>query len=200
MKCKSPNNFSEQRILKAASTVLAQYGYERATIRLIAAEAGVSRGLLHYYFKSKEEILAQVIKESTKVGTAMVAAIFDLHNTPEGYAAAITSLFKNALKTDPDLFYFFIEGVNLTKRSKVLKSELADSYVKWRQAFEIGFNQAREKQHITPNLPVKALAALISALIDGMALQFLSEPELIHDDFIWESFEACVAHLLGSRN
>jgi AcrR family transcriptional regulator len=199
MKSKSRNDFSEQRILKAASTVLAEYGYERSTIRLIAAKAGVSRGLLHYYFKSKEEMLAQVINENTKIGTAKIAEIFVHYDTPEGCAAGITGWFKDAIKTDPYLFLSFFEGVTLVRHSRVLKNVITDSYIKWKQAFEIVLKQAKENQIVISDLPVKALAALISALIDGMGLQFLSEPELVKDDLIWESFEACVVALLETR-
>lgn len=36
---------------------MAEQGYEKATVQLIAQHAGLSPGLLHYHFKSKAEIL-----------------------------------------------------------------------------------------------------------------------------------------------
>jgi AcrR family transcriptional regulator len=199
MNSKSRNDFREQRILDAAKTVLAQYGYDRATISLIAAKAGVSRGLLHYYFKNKEEMLAKVIKENTKIATRMIAEIFDHHHTPEGYARGIAGWFRNAIENDSYLFLSIYEGVVLVRQSRVLSIEIADSYIKWKQAFEIGLKHAQEKQYITPGIPVKSLAALVSALIDGMGLQFLSEPDLVKDDLIWKTFEACIVDLFGSK-
>ena len=47
-------------ILQAAGKVLMRQGYARTTIKEVAAEAGVSRGLLHYYFKNKEEMLFMI--------------------------------------------------------------------------------------------------------------------------------------------
>jgi len=44
------------RIREAAITHFADEGYERATIRAIAATAGVSPGLLRHHFGSKEEL------------------------------------------------------------------------------------------------------------------------------------------------
>jgi len=56
-----------RRILAAVRSILAQKGYAGTTINLVAAEANVSRGLLHYYFKNKEEMLATVIKENMQI-------------------------------------------------------------------------------------------------------------------------------------
>ena len=42
--------------------VLAEHGYERATIALIARQAGLAPGLIHYYFPSKREILVSLVR------------------------------------------------------------------------------------------------------------------------------------------
>jgi TetR/AcrR family transcriptional repressor of bet genes len=48
-------------IVRALQTVMARQGYEKATIQAIAAEAGLAPGLLHYHFKSKQEILVSLV-------------------------------------------------------------------------------------------------------------------------------------------
>ena len=49
------------RILNAAIKIFALKGYQYATIAEIAAEAGVSKGLVHVYFETKLDILMDVI-------------------------------------------------------------------------------------------------------------------------------------------
>ena len=44
-------------ILKAASTVIARDGYEGASVRKVAARAGVGLSGIYYYFKNKDELL-----------------------------------------------------------------------------------------------------------------------------------------------
>ncbi|BEP17843.1 TetR/AcrR family transcriptional regulator [Pyrofollis japonicus] len=51
---------TRERIIKAAMKVFAEHGYFRAPVRLIAMEAGVSKGLIFWYFRSKDEIIQQV--------------------------------------------------------------------------------------------------------------------------------------------
>ncbi len=50
-------------ILDAAARVFARRGYERATTREIAAEAGVSEGTIYTYFASKQELLTELAGE-----------------------------------------------------------------------------------------------------------------------------------------
>src|ERR1700734_4396858 len=52
---------AEARILDAASRVFVTAGYERATIRAVAAAAGVDAGLVMHYFGSKQELFRRVI-------------------------------------------------------------------------------------------------------------------------------------------
>lgn len=49
-------------ILEAAARVFAQKGYERATIREIAAAAEVAEGTIYNYFQSKREILISILE------------------------------------------------------------------------------------------------------------------------------------------
>ena len=48
---------------KAAYKVVGQKGYYDFTIKDIAREAGLSTGLVHYYFKNKEDLLLTLLKE-----------------------------------------------------------------------------------------------------------------------------------------
>jgi AcrR family transcriptional regulator len=56
----SPPN--EEAILAAAREQFAQRGYEQASIRAIAAGAGVDPALVHHYFGSKERLFAAAVR------------------------------------------------------------------------------------------------------------------------------------------
>jgi AcrR family transcriptional regulator len=52
---------TREAILDAARATFAASGYERATIRAIAADAGVDPALVHHYFGSKEDLFVAAI-------------------------------------------------------------------------------------------------------------------------------------------
>lgn len=61
-------------IMDAALEHFAREGYHNSTINIIAKHAGISKGLMYNYFKSKEELLAEIINESI----CEISAYFDL--------------------------------------------------------------------------------------------------------------------------
>ena len=51
-----------QRIIAAMRASVGTRGAAASTFDHVAREAGVSRGLLHYYFGTKERLLAEVVR------------------------------------------------------------------------------------------------------------------------------------------
>ncbi len=71
---------SEQRraeIVMALLATMAGHGYEKATIQLIAREAGLAPGLLHYHFKTKAEILLALVKTLAAMSRQRYLALAD---------------------------------------------------------------------------------------------------------------------------
>ena len=53
-----------KRVLDAATTEFAQYGFENTSIQQIAKKAEISVGSVYKYFENKEELFAMVVKEN----------------------------------------------------------------------------------------------------------------------------------------
>jgi AcrR family transcriptional regulator len=73
-----------ERIVNAAIKVFAAHGFFRAPTDLIAREAGVSKGLLFWYFRSKDELILEVARRSLPVD--VIEACLE---TQEGGAEAL---------------------------------------------------------------------------------------------------------------
>lgn len=57
----SKKDNKEQEILIAAEKMFTEKGFKGATTTLIAAEAGVTHAMLHYYYRTKEQIFLKVL-------------------------------------------------------------------------------------------------------------------------------------------
>ena len=64
-----------KRILAAAERVFAEYGYSGASISRIAAEVGLPKSNVTYYFETKEELYRQVVVDIFNVWRAAADAI-----------------------------------------------------------------------------------------------------------------------------
>src|SRR4051795_11252923 len=71
-----------QRIVAAMRESVAEVGIANSTFERVASKAGVSRGLVHYYFGTKERLLVEVVRRDTEfridtLGTALREASTD---------------------------------------------------------------------------------------------------------------------------
>jgi TetR/AcrR family transcriptional repressor of bet genes len=71
-----PSNTEERRkqIMEGLLAVMAERGYERATIQEVGRAAGLSPGLVHYHFRDKQEILLVCVEELAARARARVEA------------------------------------------------------------------------------------------------------------------------------
>jgi AcrR family transcriptional regulator len=90
---------SLDRILDAAEQEFSESGFEGAGMKAIAAHAGVSQGLLHYHFGSKERLYEEVIRaRSKKINDARRALLSRVEFTREtALPEVLAALFRPAL-------------------------------------------------------------------------------------------------------
>ncbi len=55
---------ARERIVRGAMRVFSRYGFFRAPVHLIARESGISKGLIFWYFSSKDELILEVARRS----------------------------------------------------------------------------------------------------------------------------------------
>jgi AcrR family transcriptional regulator len=83
-----------ERIVDAAIEVFAERGYEGASMRDIAAAAGISKPVLYDHFESKRELFVALMKEISGELTANTRAAMSGAGTPEErYRRAIDDFF-----------------------------------------------------------------------------------------------------------
>jgi AcrR family transcriptional regulator len=186
-----------QRILHAARTVLARNGYAATTINLVAREAGVSRGLLHYYFKNKEDMLARVIEVNMQASVDIMRDLFAGSPTAGAFAGELSTMLRNLLHSDPDFFKLFLEAWSVSRQSPTLDQRFQALYSGFRDAIGEGLEDAIPRWRQTALLPTSSAAFMLTAIIDGLGLQLVSEPGLIENDDLWAAVEKSIALLLG---
>jgi AcrR family transcriptional regulator len=166
------------RIVEAMRTSVAARGIAGSTFDQVAREAGVSRGLLHYYFGSKERLLLEVVRRECEVREARLAdSISGAGNAEEVLEALVRSLEEILGEglTGPVLFF---EILTLAQRQQEIAVELAELGRRLREAFA----GALAGKHRDGVLALKAepdiVASFLLALADGIIVRRLSEPAL----------------------
>ncbi len=68
----------KQKILDSAEVLFASHGFDATGIDLIAKTAGITKSLIYYYFKSKDEILSALFEDFINKTVAMKEKIVDV--------------------------------------------------------------------------------------------------------------------------
>jgi AcrR family transcriptional regulator len=166
------------RIVEAMRVSVARRGIAGSTFDHVARQAGVSRGLLHYYFGTKERLLVEVVRrESDLQIDRLEAGIAGAESAADVIAAMVRSL-EDVLAEAPVSAVMFFEMIGLAQRNEDIAAELA----------ELG---RRSRTHLADALWAKSKAGVLElraqpevaatflfALADGITIRRLSEPEL----------------------
>lgn len=169
-------------ILKNSLKVLAKNGYENTTIATIAAEARVSRGILHYYFSNKEDLVSKVLAFSSE--NIIQFTIKDIRGkTVEEIADNIIKDSIKSFKDYPEFFAFLFEMWCASRRSDKIKNELVKCSNKVTQSIKKVLDEAVQNGLL--NLDKKnteEMSKVLLALFNGIAFEKLMHPSKELDD------------------
>jgi len=109
---------TEKIILEAAEAEFLEKGYGNAKTVAIAKRAGVSHSMLHYYYRTKEQLFQKVFKEKVQTFAQIFAVIFE-QNTDfkETLRRMIETQFKFVAK-NPLLPMFIFREVLSNKENR----------------------------------------------------------------------------------
>lgn len=167
---KSQDNRAQ--IVAAAYRLLAEKGYELATMKEIAGAAGVAPGLIHYYFESKDHLLKEVL---TEAGERYVKEVerWCTQFTKEQLQQATFTEPKQRVMTEPEWFRLRCELFALGLRNPNFHDAVSLMLSTGRQCITRLVYQIAGDDIANP----EAIAAVLLAAFDGLALQKLTDPE-----------------------
>ena len=112
------------KILNAAIKIFADKGYQYATIAEIAKEAGISKGLIHFYFESKLDLILSVILSFLEhVNMINAKKLIDANSPVDSLKAVFETFQELLLKDEENLYWGKILNVGLPEVDKI-KSEV----------------------------------------------------------------------------
>lgn len=172
--------------MQATLEVLSKNGYENTTINEIADAAEMSRGLLHYYFKDKEDLVAQSLgfgfgpMWDSSVGSLAAA------RSSQDLADRMVSVLRKNVKENPDfsalLFEMWVSGRRSERIRRVFNDGLAEAIKRLQELLKIASALGIVK--IKPE-DIEGLIRILFALYHGLAIQLLADPSKTDDENLW---------------
>jgi AcrR family transcriptional regulator len=165
-----------RRIVEAMRLSVARRGVSGATFDHVAREAGVSRGLLHYYFGTKERLLAEVVRRDSDVRMAALETQLARASSAEDFIGFLRESLEGWVREDPELIALSYELFTLSRRNPEIAAEWADLVARARDHVA-GLLAAKQAEGVLRLSADPAdVAEILLGLGDGIALRMLGDP------------------------
>lgn len=185
------------RIVEAMRASVATRGIAGSTFEHVAREAGVSRGLLHYYFGTKERLLVEVVRRDSDMRIAVLDEPLGKAKTVDDVLEVLVSNLEDVIENDPGFFILLFELFTASRRNPEIGRELGELFNRTRFHVVEIFDVLKAQGVLNMTHETQAVVGCLYALADGVALQVLSDSERDHTPMI-EAASAAARHLLTS--
>ncbi|BBU40810.1 TetR/AcrR family transcriptional regulator [Aeribacillus sp. FSL K6-1121] len=161
-----PNVISKNELIRSAKKCLVKNGIEKFTLRAVAETAGVTQGTVYYHFRTKEQLLLDIVKD-------ICDSSWDELSKSDG------NIIKQAIETaksrcSHDSFFhkLFLTLVVSGFHNDKIREQLEGIILQENKAL------AENLLKIWPLSPIKGIsldtwAIILNAVVDGIALQAL---------------------------
>ena len=185
-----------QRIVDAMRSSVALRGVTGSTFDHVARDAGVSRGLLHYYFGSKERLLAEVVKRDTELRLGMLDEQLATASSAADFIAMLRSTLESMLREDIEFLTLSFEVFTLSRRNPEIAAEYTQLVRRTREQVAAVLAAKQDEGVLTLHGEPEAIAEIIFGIGDGLALRLLGEPDRDHRATV-DAGTRAVAALIG---
>jgi AcrR family transcriptional regulator len=168
---------TRRALLDAAVTLVAERGWDAVTTRQIAERAGVNQGLIHYHFRSKDQLVhaafERALRETFAEPGAALARATDLR-------AAITDMVRGLEPGDEieAVALFSVEAMARGARDEEIRRSMAEMLAEFRQQLAGRIASGQWQGEISADLDPVGAATVLGALLDGLGLHVLIDPSI----------------------
>lgn len=178
-------------IVDAMRRSVAERGIAASTFDRVAGEAGVSRGLVHYYFGTKERLLAEVVRRECDLRmSAIDERVAGARNADDVIDGVVSSL-EPLVRDDRAVTTLVVELFTLAQRNAEVAAELAELQRRMRDHLADVLAAGEAAGILALRAGAGAVADVLLSMADGVAMRMLTEPARDFSD----ALDACTVAL-----
>jgi AcrR family transcriptional regulator len=152
-------------------------GAAGATFDHVAREAGVSRGLLHYYFGSKERLLVEVVRHDTELRVETLKRNLAQADSLDAVVEVLVTQVRSFLAEDPASQAVIYEMFSASRHNEELRVEMAKLYRQIRDHMAGALREKHESGVVQLRDNPENVASVLLGLGDGFTMQLISDPD-----------------------
>ncbi len=155
--------------------VFARKGYHTCRVGDIAEEAGVAHGLLYHYFRSKEELLETIFRETWRDVLDAVRAVEETDETARDRLAGIAKILLRAWRRDPDLVRVLVREVTRSSHLQQRIDEIEAAFAGLERIIARGQEVGEFRQDLDPRMASYVFYGALEEILTGWVLGKLED-------------------------
>jgi TetR/AcrR family fatty acid metabolism transcriptional regulator len=161
-------------IIEATFFCIALKGYSKITMQDIADSAGVSKGVIHYYFRNKEELFLSVFEKLIgDLDTHIARKIEQAETPPEQLHAIVRAAFEK-IRGNKKFQIVMLDFWAHSTKNATLKAANANQYARYRHITQKIIADGIKQGYFKKCDPAQVASALIG-LIEGLMIQWVAD-------------------------
>lgn len=187
-----------EQIMAACMTVLAEQGYPSASLQRVADQAGISKGLISYYFENRDALMRETLFNGyERLGQEVMSQV-DLSAPPPAVLRQLVLVSARVSLKNSAMQHAMTEIIsNLRHEDSEKKLNFSDrdaTYAGLEQLYRTG----QQTGHFR-DFDIRAMAVLHQGAIDSMFLYLSSHPETDAEKFAGQIADFLVAAVICSE-
>ena len=166
-------------ILKSVESLISVSGVNSISLKDIAETCNISKGTLYYYYKTKDEIIFDVIVKHVQELHTEYLDWIERHQhdlTIERFLSVI--LYKGVKLFNRAKLHIFLVN-ECIKGNDVLRNKFNELWNEWHKILQVGIKKAFKNEQDSADI-----AYLLMLIIDGLAIQEVLQNQIISEERI----------------
>jgi TetR/AcrR family fatty acid metabolism transcriptional regulator len=164
-------------ILDAAVRVFASKGYHASRVGDIAEEAGVAHGLLYHYFRSKEELLETISRETWRDVLDAVRSVEESDESARDRLGGIAKILLRSWRRDPNLVRVLVREVTRSSHLQTRIDEIEAAFTGLERIIARGQQQGEFRADVDARMVSYVFYGAVEEILTGWVLGQLEDGE-----------------------
>lgn len=185
----------KNQIVKATVDCISKYGYNNFSMQDVARIAGVSKGIIHYYFLNKDDLMMSVLEHVADDISSLLTVGMNEEADPIKKLEILISTCLNVVRKTKEFYQVNMDFWTQINQKGEVRHTVAKYYRNFRETCSKVLVEGAEKGVFCKVNPVE-FSSLIIAMVDGISLQWLFDENAFDYDHTIEQVKTMVLSCL----
>jgi len=189
----------KDQIVRATVECITKHGYHNFSMQDVARTAGVSKGIIHYYFLNKDDLMMSVLDRVAGDIERVLAADMNTLTDPVKKLHIFITVCFDVVRSTKEYYQVNMDFWTQINQKKEVRQVISRHYAKFRDSCAVVIREGVDKGVFKKTDPLM-MASNVIALIDGISLQWLFDETVYDYDTVVKMAEDVVmSYLLANK-